>query len=60
MKVRELINELQKYPKERRILIYAHGSCVVEEQDEILGCYEGEIYDIDGNVIEKVVSLYVH
>ncbi len=58
MTVGELINELQKYPKERRVLLYAHGRCSVKEQDEILGCYEEEIYDKDDNVIEEVVSLY--
>ena len=58
MTVGELIEELQKYPKERRVLLYSHGSCGTEEQDEILGAYEEEIYDKDDNVIEKVVSLY--
>lgn len=56
MTVGELINELQKYPRNRRVLLYAHGRCSVEEQDEILGCYEEEIYaDEDYNVIEEVV-----
>jgi hypothetical protein len=58
MKVGELIKELEKYPKDRRVLLYAHGRCGVAEQDEILGCYEEEIYDKDDNVIEEVVSLY--
>ena len=58
MTVEELIRELQKYPKERRVLLYAHGRCGVAEQDEILGCYEEEILDKNDNVIEKVISLY--
>lgn len=58
MIVGELIKELEKYPKDRRVLLYAHGRCGVAEQDEILGCYEEEIYDEEDNVIEKVVSLY--
>lgn len=58
MTVGELVRELQKYPKERRVLLYAHGRCGVAEQDEILGCYEEEILDKNDNVIEEVVSLY--
>jgi hypothetical protein len=56
--VRELIAELNKYDEDQRVLLYAHGRCGVADQDEILGCYEEEIYDKDDNVIEKVVSLY--
>lgn len=58
MKVGELIKELEKYPKDRRVLLYAHGRCGVAEQDEILGCYEEKILDKNNNVIEEVVSLY--
>lgn len=58
MTVGELITELNKYNKNQRVLLYAHGRCSVAEQDEILGCYEEKIYDKDDNVIEKVVSLY--
>lgn len=58
MIVEELINELKKYPKDRRVLLYSHGRCGVAEQDEILGCYEQKIYDKDDNVIEEVISLY--
>lgn len=58
MTVKELIEELKHYPLNYRVLLYSHGRCSVEEQDEILGCYEEEIYDDDDNVIEKVVSLY--
>ena len=58
MIVGELIKELQKYPKERRVLLYSHGRCEVKEQDEILGCYEEKIYDQYDNVVEEVVSLY--
>lgn len=58
MTVGELVRELQKYPKERRVLLYAHGRCGVAEQDEILGCYEEEILDKNDNVVEEVVSLY--
>lgn len=58
MTVGELIKELQKYPEERRVLLYSHGVYPVKEQDEILGCYEEKIYDDNNNVIEEVVSLY--
>ena len=58
MKVGELIKELEKYPKDRRVLLYAHGRCGVDEQDEIQGCYEEEIYDENDDVVEKAVSLY--
>ena len=58
MTVGELITELSKYDKNRRVLLYAHGRCGVAEQDEILGCWEEEICDKDDNVVEKVVSLY--
>ena len=58
MTVGELITELNKYDKNKRVLLYAHGRCSVEEQDEILGCHEEEIYDEDDNVIEEVISLY--
>ena len=58
MTVGELIKELEKYPKDRRVLLYSHGRCAVEEQDEILGCYGEKIYDENDNVKEEVVSLY--
>ena len=58
MTVGELITELNKYDKNQRVLLYAHGRCNVEEQDEILGCYEEEILDEEDNVIEEVISLY--
>lgn len=58
MRVGELIKELEKYPKERRVMLYSHGRCGTEKQDEILGCFVEEIYDKDDNVIEEVVSLY--
>lgn len=58
MTVGELIAELNKYDRNQRVLLYAHGRCGVEDQDEILGCFEDEIYDKDNNVIEKVISLY--
>ena len=58
MTVGELIKELEKYPKDRRVLLYSHGRCATAEQDEILGCYEQKIYDENDNVKEAVVSLY--
>ncbi len=58
MTVGELITELNKYNKDQRVLLYAHGRCSTAEQDEILGCIEQKIYDQDDNVIEKVISLY--
>lgn len=58
MTVGELITELNKYDKDQRVLLYAHGRCDTAEQDEILGCLEEKIYDKDDNVIEKVISLY--
>lgn len=58
MTVGKLINELQKYDLNARVLLYSHGRCAVEEQDEILGTVEEAIYDENDEVIEKVVSLY--
>lgn len=58
MKVGELIKELQKYPSDRRVMLYSHGREAVKDQDEILGCYEEEILDENDNVVEEVVSLY--
>jgi len=58
MTVGELIKELEKYDENQRVLLYAHGACDTSEQNEILGCYEEEIYDKDDNTIEKVISLY--
>lgn len=58
MTVGELIKELKQYDENQRVMLYSHGRCAVEEQDEILGCYEEEIYDDNDDVIEKVVSLY--
>lgn len=58
MTVEELIMELNKYHKDQRVTLYAHGRCSTAEQDEILGCFEEEIYDKNDNVIEKVISLY--
>ena len=58
MTVKELIEELQKYDGNQRVVLYSHGTCDVEEQDEILGTYPEEIRDKDDNVIETVVSLY--
>lgn len=58
MTLGELISELSKYDKSHRVLLYAHGRCSIEDQDEILGCFEEDILDEDDNVIERVVSLY--
>lgn len=58
MTVKELIDELKKYDDKQRVVLYSHGRCGVEEQDEILGCFEEEIYDENYEVIEKVISLY--
>lgn len=58
MTVGKLIEELKKYDKNQRVMLYSHGRCGVKEQDEILGCYEEGIYDENDDVIEKVVSLY--
>ena len=58
MTVGELITALNKYDMYQRVLLYAHGRCGTDEQDEILGCFEEEIYDEDDNIIEEVVSLY--
>ena len=58
MTVKELIKELEKYPKDKRVLLYSHGRCGVAEQDEILGCYEQKIYNENNNIKEEVVSLY--
>jgi hypothetical protein len=53
MTVGELIEELNKYDKNQRVLL-----CSTTKQDDILGCYEEEFYDENDNVIEKVISLY--
>lgn len=58
MTVGELIKELKQYDENQRVMLYSHGRCGVAEQDEILGCYEQEIYDGNDDVVEKVVSLY--
>lgn len=58
MTVDELITELNKYDKNQRVMLYAHGRCSVAEQDEILGCREEDICDKNDKVVEKVVSLY--
>ena len=58
MTVEQLIDKLQKYPKEERVLLCAHGSCSVAEQNEIIGCFKEKIWDDDNNVIEEVVTLY--
>lgn len=58
MKVGELIKELQQYDEKQRVMLYSHGRCGVKDQDEILGCYEEEIYDENDAVVEKVISLY--
>lgn len=53
MTVGELIEELNKYDKNQRVLL-----CSTTKQDDILGCYEEEFCDENDNVIEKVISLY--
>ena len=58
MKVRELINELEKYDDNLRVVLCSHGRCGIEEQDEILGCYAEECYDENDTPIETVVTLY--
>lgn len=58
MTVGELIKKLGKYDKNQRVMLYSHGRCSVKDQDEILGCYEDEIYDENDEVVETVISLY--
>lgn len=58
MTVKELIEELQKYNPNYRVVLYSHGRYDVEDEDEILGCYESEVFDEDDNVVEKVIELY--
>lgn len=58
MTVGELIKELKQYDENQRVMLYSCCRCGIVEQDEILGCYEEEIYDDNDDVIEKVVSLY--
>jgi len=57
MTIKELINELQKYDSNCRVVLYSHG-CSPEEELEIIGCCESKITDQDGNIIEKVIELY--
>ena len=56
MTVGELINELQKYGKTQKVMLYSHGNA--NEPDEILGCFEEEIFNEDDGIMEKVVSLH--
>ena len=58
MKVKELIEKLSKYDPEHRVLLYSHGRCSAEEQNEILGCYEEEIRNDDDEFLETAVILY--
>lgn len=58
MTVGELIEELKTYDENQRVMLCSHGRCAVEEQDEIIGCYEEKIYDENDNVVEKVIALY--
>lgn len=59
MTVKELINQLNHYDGNMRVMLYSHGRCGVAEQDEIKGCFEEEILSEDDNyIIERVVSLY--
>ncbi len=58
MKVKELIEALSKFNPESRVVLDSHGQCSIEEEDEILGCYEQKIYDEDDNVIETIIELY--
>lgn len=58
MKVKELIERLKKYDPECRVLLYSHGTCGTEEEDEIIFASEGYIYNDKDEVIETVVELY--
>ena len=59
MTVKELINQLNHYDGNMRVMLYSHGRRSVAEQDEIKGCLEEEILSEDDNyIIERVVSLY--
>ena len=57
MTVRELINILSNYNENQRVLLYSHGACSVEEQDEVIDAIEEDIYDDNDNIVETVVSL---
>lgn len=57
MTVRELISILSNYNENQRVLLYSHGACNVDEQDEVIDVFEEEIYDDNDNFIETVVSL---
>lgn len=58
MKVKELIQMLSAFDPESRVLLYSHGTCDVEEEDEIDFVSDANIYDENGNVIETVVELH--
>lgn len=58
MTVKELIQKLHNYPMDSRVVLYSHGRCAPDEEDEILGCYETEVFDENDNIIEQVVELY--
>ena len=57
MTVKELIEELSKFDGDLKVTLYSHGTCGLEEQDEVIGCYEDGLFDDDGNVIFRVISL---
>ena len=57
MKVKELIAELSKYDGNMRVLLYAHGRCGVDEQDEVLGCYEEVLGCHEEEILRLIVNL---
>lgn len=57
MTVKELIEELSKFDGDLKVTLYGHGACGLEEQDEVIGCYEDSLFDDNGNVVFRVISL---
>ena len=57
MTVKEMIEQLSKFDGDLKVTLYSHGTCGLEEQDEVIGCYEDSLFDDNGNIIYRVISL---
>ena len=57
MTVKELIEELSKFDEDLKVTLYSHGTCGLEEQDEVIDCYEDALFDDNGNATLRVISL---
>jgi len=57
MTVKELIEQLSEFDEDLKVTLYSHGTCGLEEQEEVIDCYEDTLFDDNGNIILKVISL---